>query len=211
MRIWFVSGFLFLLVIIPFLIWGDWFSSLFSEVNAVQALKDHGQWAWLFGLILLIGDLFLPLPGTIIMSALGFIYGPFIGGVLASLGSFLSGLLAYILCRGLGLKAAVFLLGEKDLQKGQTLFKKNGGWIVAVSRWLPIFPEVISCLAGLNRMPAIKYVIALICGALPLGFIFAYIGYTGETSPYFAVGISAILPLLLWFFSGWCLKQLAVD
>ena len=142
------------------------------------------------------------------MSALGFIYGPLLGGLLASLGSFLSGLLAYLLCRGLGLKAAIFLLGAKDLERGQTLFQNNGGWIVAISRWLPIFPEVIACLAGLNRMPFLKYVVALICGAIPLGFVFAYVGHTGETAPYLAIAISAILPFFLWIISGWVLKQL---
>lgn len=209
MRIWLVAGVLFLLVVVPFLIWGDWFSAMFSEANAVQVIKEYGQWAWLFGVVLLIADLVLPLPGTIIMSALGFIYGPLLGGVLASIGSFLSGLLAYVLCRGLGIKAALFLLGEKDLAKGQNLFRNNGGWIVAISRWLPIFPEVIACLAGLNRMPLFKYVVALLCGALPLGFVFAYVGHTGETAPYFAVALSAILPLFLWGISGWFLRRLA--
>ena len=208
MRNWLVAGFLFFLVVIPFLIWGDWFTALFSETNAVQELQGYGQWAWLFGILLLIGDLFLPLPGTIIMSALGFIYGPILGGFIASFGSFLSGLLAYVLCRAMGLKAALFLLGEKDLQKGQRLFTKNGGWIVAISRWLPIFPEVIACLAGLNRMPFLKYNIALLCGALPLGFVFAYVGYTGVAQPYLAVGISALLPALLWVGSGWVLNRL---
>jgi len=208
MRIRLVAGFLFLMVVIPFLLWGDWFTALFSETNAVMELKRYGQWAWLFGIILLIGDLFLPLPGTIIMSALGFIYGPILGGAIASLGSFLSGLLAYGLCRAMGLKAALFLLGKKDFQKGQQLFTKNGGWIVAISRWLPIFPEVIACLAGLNRMPFLKYSIALLCGTLPLGFVFAYIGYAGEAHPFLAVGISALLPVLLWFGLGSVLSRL---
>ena len=209
MRNWLVFGFLLLLIIIPFLIWGEWFTELFSSDRAIQSLQASGNWAWALGMVLLIGDLFLPLPATIIMSAIGYIYGPILGGLLASLGSFLSGLLAYGLCRAMGLKAALFILGEKDLEKGKEVFAKNGGWIVAVSRWLPVLPEAISCMAGLNQMDARKFLMALACGSLPLGFVFAYIGHAGETYPYLAILVSALLPPVLWLIAQWLLRKLS--
>ncbi len=64
-----------LLVIIPFLIWGDYFQSRMSLEQMVLDLRKTGGWAWLVGIGLLIIDLFLPIPGTVVMSALGLIYG----------------------------------------------------------------------------------------------------------------------------------------
>ena len=52
----------------------------------------------------------------------------------------------------------------------------GGGWVVALSRALPILPEVISCTAGLVRMPFRKFTVALACGSAPMGFLFAAIG-----------------------------------
>jgi len=209
MRNWIVFGVLATLIIIPFLIWGEWFMTIFSEEGAILLLENYGSWAWAIGMVLLIGDLFLPLPATLIMSALGYLYGPLWGGLLATFGSFLSGLLAYSLCRLLGRKGALWILGEKDLQKGEQLFAKKGGWIVAISRWLPVFPEIIACMAGLNQMKLGHFLIALACGSIPLGFVFAYIGYAGVEYPYLALLISAGLPPMLWLLAQYGLRRLA--
>jgi uncharacterized membrane protein YdjX (TVP38/TMEM64 family) len=207
MRNWLVFGSLAILIIIPFLIWGDWFMTLFSEEGAVELFRQYGPWAWAVAFLLLIGDLFLPLPATVIMSVLGYLYGPVVGGLLAATGSFLSGLLAYTLCRSLGRKGALWILGEKELEKGQRTFNNSGGWIVAISRWLPVLPEVVACMAGLNRMDWRKFIIALACGSLPLGFVFAYIGYQGVARPMLALVISAGLPPVLWLTAQYYIKR----
>lgn len=195
------------LVILPFLIWGDALTEMFSQQGSIAWMQQYGQWAWLAGISLLIADLFLPIPGTVVMSALGYIYGPLWGGLLASLGSFLSGLLAYFLCRKLGEGAALWLLGKKDYRRGKTLFANVGGWLVALSRWLPIFPEVVACMAGLARMPWLSFGLALLCGTLPLAFTFAYIGYAGLTAPCLAVGLSAGLPAVLWLVTQYFFRK----
>ena len=208
MRNWIVVIFLGSIIIASFLFWGGWFTQIFSEEGVHEALTHYGPWAWLVGILFLIADLFLPLPATIIMSGLGYLYGPIVGGLLATLGNFLSGLLAYGLCRSFGRKGALNILGEKDLEKGERLFNNRGGWIVAISRWLPIIPEIVSCMAGLNQMKFKKFAVALSCGALPLGFIFAYVGYSGIQHPYLAIVVSAGLPLIFWIIAQYFLRSL---
>lgn len=192
-----------LLVIIPFLIWGDLFQGMFTYEGAIDSLKNYNSWAWLMGILLLIGDLFLPLPATLIMAALGFLYGQLLGGILSITGSFLSGALAYELCHLAGENGARFILGNKGLEKGHRMFRNVGGWLVALSRWLPVFPEVIACMAGLNRMPRSWFYIALACGTVPLGFVYAYIGYLGIEQPSIAIILSAALPAVLWSLIWW--------
>jgi uncharacterized membrane protein YdjX (TVP38/TMEM64 family) len=147
----------------------------------------------------LIADLFLPLPATLIMSALGYIYGPLVGGLISAAGSFASGLLAYWLCRMLGDNAATWLLGKKEYERGKKLSARIGGWVVALSRWLPVFPEVVACMAGLTRMPVRYFYLALASGSVPLGFTYAIIGNSGVENPALAIGLSAGLPPLIWF------------
>ncbi len=195
--VWLFLG-LALLVLIPFFIWGSALESAFTQTGTVMWLNEYGSWAWLAGILLLMSDLVLPIPGTVIMSSLGYVYGIFWGGLLSGLGSFLAGSLAYLLCRSFGTGAARRILGERDFERGHRIFEHLGGWIVALSRWLPVLPEITTCMAGLTRMPAGLFFISLACGSLPVGFAFALIGHTGVEHPYIAIGLSALVPALLW-------------
>ncbi|MDX1548863.1 MAG: VTT domain-containing protein [Rhodothermales bacterium] len=195
--LWLFLG-LAVLVLIPFFLWGGAVEAFFVQGGAVAWLRGYGPWAGVAGVLLLVSDLVLPVPGTVVMAALGYLYGPVAGGLLAAGGSFLSGAVGYGLCRALGRRGARWLLGARDLERGERLFARVGGWIVALSRWLPVFPEVVACMAGLTRMRAPVFFAALACGSLPLGFVFATIGHAGVERPVLAVVLSAGLPPLLW-------------
>lgn len=188
------------LVLVPFFLWGDALEAMFTQAGTVSVLQSYGTWAWAMGVGLLSVDLLLPIPGTVVMAALGYVYGPFVGGLVAGLGSVLAGSIGYLLCRYAGRGAATWLVGEEELERGEWLFASVGGWLVVLSRWLPVFPEVIACMAGLARMPMGRFHLALACGSLPLGFVFAAIGHTGAEYPTLAVVLSAGIPLLLWVF-----------
>ena len=75
----------------------------FSREGTVVWLEQFGRnWAWLAGIALITADLALPIPGTVVMAALGYVYGPWLGGAIGAAGSILSGLLAYGICRRVG-------------------------------------------------------------------------------------------------------------
>jgi uncharacterized membrane protein YdjX (TVP38/TMEM64 family) len=194
------------LVLIPFFIWGDTFMAFFSSEQSVAWLRGYGQWAWAVAILLLIADLFLPLPATVIMAALGYIYGPLVGGLIGAAGSFISGALAYWLCRLLGERAAIRLLGAKEFERGKNISSSVGGWVVALSRWLPVFPEVVACMAGLMRMPSKYFYLALASGSLPLGFTYAIVGSSGVINPALVIGLSAGLPPVIWFVTSRVLR-----
>lgn len=187
------------MVIVPFLIWGGQVEESMSLENTVSWLRSTGNWAWAAGIGLLIIDLFLPILGTVVMSALGLVYGWFIGGLLSALGSIAAGLLAYGLAHKLGRKAVLWLTGESGLAEGERLFHgETGGWLVAFSRWMPVLPEVVACLAGITKMPFKRFFAALCAGCFPMGFIFAWIGETGNDQPVITLILSAGLPPLIW-------------
>ena len=170
----------------------------FTLEGSIDWLQEFGSWAWLGGIGLLVSDIFLPVPGTLVMSALGYVYGSVMGGFFATLGSFISGALAYWICRSFGQKGAIRILGQSGFEKGHATFNRVGAWMVVLSRWLPVFPEVISCMAGLNQMSPIKFHLALLSSAVPMGFIYAAIGQAGLENPTLALVLSAGLPPLIW-------------
>lgn len=189
-----------LIVLIPFLIWGDWFERMFTGDALQRWLASQGlAWGWLLAMLLLMADLFLPVPGTAVMSGLGYVYGTLWGGAIAAAGSFLSGSLAYGLCHRFGEGMAVRLMGAQGFERGRQLFAGgSGGFMVALSRCLPLLPEVIACMAGLTKMPPARFFTALACGSVPMGFLFAWIGAAGHDAPGLAIGLSILIPAVLY-------------
>jgi uncharacterized membrane protein YdjX (TVP38/TMEM64 family) len=185
-----------------FLISWGFFGEGLEEVWNVERLVAHFEnakaWAWLLGIALLMVDLLLPIPGTIVMSALGAVYGFWIGGLLSAIGSMLAGMSGYGVGRFFKESFAKRWLGERDFEKGKSLFERGGAWVVAISRALPILPEVLACMAGLLRMPFGKFVIALACGSVPMGFLFAWIGAIGREQPAWGFAFSIGVPAVLW-------------
>ncbi len=198
MRLFFWFFALAVVVLAAWMIWGAAWEGRFTPEGSVLWLRSSGPWAWAAGIGLLVSDLVLPVPGTVVMSALGLIYGPWLGGVVAAAGSMGAGLAGYGLGRCFGERFARRWLGDLDYERGRIFFGRDGGWMVALSRALPILPEVIACTAGLVRMPFRKFITALACGSVPMGFLFAAIGAAGRNAPGWAMFASLVIPACLW-------------
>lgn len=185
----------------PWLIWGEAFDRSFSLGGTLTWLRELGPWAAAAGVGLLVADIALPIPSTIVMSALGATYGFGVGSILSILGSMLAGLTAYGLARWAGRPAAIWIAGEDGLARTEELFARGGAWLVLTSRWLPILPETVACLAGLARMPFRTFFWALTVGSVPLGLTFAWIGTLTEDREGLALALSAGIPIGAWLLS----------
>lgn len=196
MRLVWILIFLTLSFVVPFLIWGSAFEDAFPRDG--EWLREWGKWAWLIAILLLIFDLLLPIPGTAVMVTLGLVYGPVLGGVIGSFGSITSGYLAYILCKKYGRRVAVRIAGLQALEKSEKIFQKTGAWLVVLSRWLPVMPEVIACMAGLSRMPTRLFLASLATGSIPLAFVFSVIGASSQENPRLTFILSVLAPVVIW-------------
>ncbi len=204
--LWLLLG-LAVLVLIPFFLVEDGMMARFG--GSGEWLQQYGRkTGWLVGLGLLVSDLVLPVPATAVISALGFVYGAGWGAVIGAAGSFLSGSLAYEACRAGGPRVVDWLLGAKDRARAGRIFAgTSGGWLVALSRWLPLLPEMTCCMAGLTRMVRRRFYTALACGCGPMALTFAYIGSTGTERPGLALALSAMAPAVLYGAAVWWLKR----
>ena len=187
------------LVLLSWFVWGESMERWMTP----EMLASAGKWAWVAGIGLLLADFFLPVPGTVVLSALGYLYGFLLGGLIGSIGLVSTGLLGYGIGRLCSEKFGRRWLGG-DFERGERLFLKGGGWMVALSRALPIVPEVICYSAGLLRMPFGRFVLALVCGSIPMGLIFAWVGALGNVAPGWTLALSLIVPGVLWLAAlGW--------
>jgi len=193
--------------LLGWLLFGQGLENAWDVESLAGRFEEAKGWAWLVGIGLLLADLLLPIPGTVVMSALGAVYGFWIGGLIASIGSMLAGIFGYGVGRFFDERTAKKWLGEKDFDRGHELFSKSGPWVVAISRALPILPEVLACMAGLVRMGFGKFLLALACGSVPMGFLFAWIGTVGIEYPGWGLAFSLGFPAVLWGTAGWLRKS----
>jgi uncharacterized membrane protein YdjX (TVP38/TMEM64 family) len=206
MRLWQLIAVFTLVMLLPFVIWGDTLEQHLSFAALIEWIKREPVWAVLAGVLLLTADLVLPVPGTVIMSALGYALGPWWGGLASVTGSMLSGTIGYLLCYRYGRTAATRLCPADDLARAEGFFSRHGVIMIALSRWLPLWPEIAACLAGVSQMPSRLFFTGLTLGSVPMGFIYAFLGASGKDHPTLALALSAGLPAVLVLVS-WLLKR----
>jgi uncharacterized membrane protein YdjX (TVP38/TMEM64 family) len=182
----------------------------FGTEATLAFLDEHQKTLLLLGWGLIVADLVLPVPATVIMAYFGMTWGVLLGGLAGATGSLLAGWAAYTLSRLLGPRAANALAGAEGIHRLQHFFDRYGLFAVAVSRSLPLLPEAISCLAGLSRMNFARYTLACTAGALPVATISAFIGQVGRANdePLWAFVLSGIFPVLLILPVSWWLNRL---
>lgn len=198
MRIALVVLALVAVMLAPLLIYGDAIDEQFGGEEGLERLRAYGDWAWLAGIALIVSDLVLPVPSTAVISSLGMLYGPWVGGLVGGVGSTLAGLVAYGGCRLLGRRVQVALVGPDNLDKLGKFFDRYGLWAIALSRWMPLLPEALCCLAGLSRMRFGPFLAALACGSFAMGFAFAWLGVAYRGQPLVGLVLSAAIPLAVW-------------
>lgn len=166
--------------------------------EAVLTLTKYGSWAWAVGVVLIWADLFLPVPQTTVITALGIVYGTLLGGLLGSFALISGGLLGYGLMLTSARRFAQRLVGPRSIHRMEKLFDEGGAWAIVLSRSLPYsVPEAMVLLAGLAGMSVLKFATALTIGSVPTAFVFAAIGAGWAHQPVLALVVSYVLPILL--------------
>lgn len=142
-------------------------------------------------LIMLIENLFPPIPSEVVMPYAGFLsadgYFSLPGAIVAgTTGSVLGAIALYYI----GLLAGEplvrpffrnygkwFLLSEADLDKALATFTKHGDVMVFTGRVIPLIRSLISLPAGMNRMPLLRFLALTTVGSAIWTTLLTVAGY----------------------------------
>jgi membrane protein DedA with SNARE-associated domain len=154
-------------------------------LNIIETLGYPGVFLSMF-----LESFFAPIPSELILPFAGFVsfngsLNIYIVIIVATFGAYLGSLPFYILGR-LGEKYVYSFINrygkylfiyQKDIQRGETLFKKHGNKVVLFGRLIPIIRTVISFPAGVAKMNFLLFSIYTFVGALIWSTILAFLGY----------------------------------
>jgi uncharacterized membrane protein YdjX (TVP38/TMEM64 family) len=157
-----------------------------AEWLGVPLLTDPGPWlsrgGWIaaaLGFGLLVADVLLPVPSSLVMIAHGALFGV-VGGTLLSLaGSLGAGIFGFALGRRGGpLLDRLVPLDER--RNANALLERWGDLAIVVTRPVPILAETLAILAGASSMKWGRMIAATLAGSLPAALLYALTGATAR-------------------------------
>jgi len=138
-------------------------------------LRSAGWLAAVAGVALLIADVFLPVPSSIVMFALGAAFG-FSGGAALSLAGCLgASLLGFAVGRG-GQDAVRRFVRDDEYGRAGALLERYGTLALIATRPVPILAETVAILAGASRTGWSRMLAASLIGSAPPALLYAWAG-----------------------------------
>lgn len=189
------------------------FLALFGVAAALDLplLADPGPWlaergwiAALAGVGLLVADVLLPVPSSLVMIANGALFGVAAGTALSLAGSMGAALAGFLLGRRGSALVARFV-PEDERRRAGALLQRWGDLAIVVSRPVPILAETVAVLAGTSPLGWGRMTAAALAGSLPAALIYAATGAAaatlGDTAAVFALVL--LVAGVFWLVGRW--------
>ena len=201
-RYWFIVGGMLALFLMLFLLVEALHIPILTDPS--RWLERGGLWAALLGVGLLIADIVLPVPSSLVMIAHGALFGVVMGSLLSLIGS-------------VGAAAAGFAIGRRggslldrmvraeERARVDRLLTRWGALAIVLSRPVPLLAETVAIMAGASPMSWKRAILASIAGSFPPAVLYAL---TGSVAASFESGALMFTFVLLvsgsfWLISRW--------
>lgn len=185
------------------------FLATFGIMSAlhVRFLEDPSAWlnrggaaAAAIGVGLLIADVFLPVPSSLVMIAHGALFGVWAGTGLSLVGSVGATLFGFAVGRRGGPMLARLVTAEEKA-RADAMLAKWGALAILITRPVPLMAETVSILAGASPMGWGKMTLAAIAGSAPAALLYALTGATakGFANGFLMFGVVILIAGIFWF------------
>ncbi len=185
------AGVVLALILVPFLLFEERIVR-FSEV----LLQDStgGLPVAVAVVLLLASDLFIPVPSSFVATASGLLLG-LVPGIAATWVGLQSGALAgYGVGRLARRRVAARILGEAELQRATGAYARWGGLSLIAARAVPVLAEGSVVIAGVARMPLLRFSCLVGTSNIAIAAIYAGVGaYVRDVNTFLLAFAASIL------------------
>jgi uncharacterized membrane protein YdjX (TVP38/TMEM64 family) len=168
--------------------------------DAAPILHAAGPLAAVAGFLLLVADVFLPIPSSLVMVAHGTLFGAAGGALLSLAGSIASTLTAFAIGRA-GTPAIRRFVTPGQHERASALLARWGVVAVAVTRPVPILAETVAIMAGSSRISWTEATLAAAAGSVVPAAVYAWVGAHAGSAANHAVIFGGVLvaTAILWW------------
>lgn len=197
-------------ILVPFALWGE---VLDAAAPGWMQAQDARLAIAALGIALLIADVLLPVPGSVVAVALCWSLGPWWGGTCVALGY----LLAFVTGYGLGRLVPELRLrawiGPRLWDRTRTQARQRALWWIVAARPLPVLSELSALLAGVLRVPLRLALPCAAAASIAVGALYGYSVQLGRGEPGLAAMLLAMcaLPAALWLVHRIVLRRVLAD
>jgi len=166
-----------------------------------HTLRSEASIAWITLAVIgfLLADIVLPVPSSFVLSTTGYLLGAGVGTVVCFVGLTCASLAGYALGRYAGGPLAQRIVGHAQLERFADLSRRHGDLLLVAFRAMPVLAEATTILAGISRMPPLRFMIVVSIGNAVVALVYAWIGAVSasQSSFLFAALASIVLPALI--------------
>jgi len=155
---------------------------LLVEWLQVPVLADPSRWlerggviAGLLGVGLLIADVVLPVPSSLVMIAHGALFGVALGTLLSLIGSVGAALTGFAIGRRGG-KLLERIVTAEERARIEQMLERWGALAIVITRPVPLLAETTTVMAGASAMSWQRAAVASFAGSLPAALLYALTG-----------------------------------
>lgn len=138
-------------------------------------MNQGGVVAACTGVGLLIADVLLPVPSSLVMVAHGALFGVMLGTMLSLVGSVGASLFGFAIGRRGG-RLLERLVTEEERERADLLLRRWGVLAIVVTRPVPILAETVAIVAGTSCLSWRSASLAALAGSLPPALLYAITG-----------------------------------
>lgn len=175
------------------------------EDNAVlahpeQEIVKANPAAVLLSIGLLVVDVFLPIPSSLVMTANGAAFGIVTGTIISVAGSTLAAILGYLIGQR-GSQLIRRMVTPAEQERTQKLLQRWGTLAVICSRPVPILAETMMIIAGVSGMDWRPALLSAFVGSIPAALLYAIAGASAVKTGEFILVFGSVLALggVFWF------------
>lgn len=189
------------------------FLLLFIVVEAlgVPLLTDPTPWmgrggiaAAVIGVGLLVADVLLPVPSSLVMVAHGALFGVTVGTALSLAGSVGATLFGFAIGRRGG-RVMERLVTPAERERANRLLKRWGALAIIVTRPVPLLAETVAIMSGTSSLGWWSVTLAALAGSLPPALLYAITGASVANleNTTLVFGLVILIAVAFWVFGRW--------
>lgn len=184
---------------------------LLVEALGAPLLTDPSPWlergglaAALVGVGLLVADVVLPVPSSLVIVAHGALFGVAVGTLLSLLGSVGAALLGFAVGRRGG-PLLSRLVSTEERERADRLLTRWGALAIVVTRPVPLLAETTAILAGASPLGWGRLTLAALAGSVPGALLYSLTGALAASfhSSALVFGTVLLVAALFWLIGRW--------
>lgn len=194
-------------LILPLLLLAGWGESFMSLAQRWQEKPPSSSILAVAIVAVLASDVFLPVPSGPISTLAGSQLGIVSGTLVSTVGMSIGAAIAFALARRWGRPLAERYSSPRQLEELEKSCREQGGWMLILTRPLPIVAEACALLVGALQMPWRQFLPIVVMSNLLIAATYAVLGSRAAEYGWLPAALCASVAVPLWATWWWQRKR----